>query len=405
MTTLYKRDKNGKVRVWSIDYDNLSYWTESGQKNGKSTKTAPTFVTQKNVGRANETSIEQQVINEVNSKIQYQLEHGYSKEIPSEEKQFAVSLASKYEDRKEKNKLDFPYICEAKLDGIRCFFKKENDEIKMYSRQNKEFLSCPHLIDCEFIREFFDEYPNAILDGELYNHQLKENFNKIVSLVKKTKPKKQDIEESAELVQYHCFDVYFPDEADLSYVDRKSILGEFLVQKGLVNIDEITNTFVEIVSGPVHFVNLTRLMTDKGAGFWFPEVNDEEMCEKTLDFFVENGYEGMMLKKDVPYFFGRSFDMLKYKRFYDKEYKIIDFEEGKGNLAGIAASVICVDENENIFKAGVTGTQEYAKSLFENRTEYIGKLATIKFQELTPIKDGKGGVPRFGKMMSIRDYE
>jgi DNA ligase-1 len=97
--------------------------------------------------------------------------------------------------------------------------------------------------------------------------------------------------------------------------------------------------------------------------------------------------------------------MLKYKKFKDAEYRIITFEEGKGNLAGIAAAVICETDSGEQFKAGVTGTQAYARELFNNKESYAGKLATIKYQELTPVKNGKGGVPRFGKLISIRDYE
>ena len=137
----------------------------------------------------------------------------------------------------------------------------------------------------------------------------------------------------------------------------------------------------------------------------FVEVFNEEEVEDMILNFTSEGYEGIMLKKDVPYFFGRSFDMLKYKKFFDKEFKIVDFEEGKGNLKGIAASVICVGENGTLFKAGVTGTQEYAADLLKNRENYIGKMATIKYQALTPLKEDGGGVPRFGKMMAIRDYE
>ena len=122
MTTLYKRDKKGKVRAWTIEHDAVSYWTISGiYPDGKMTKTAPTFVEQKNVGKANETSLEQQVLNEVASKIQYQIDQGFTYEIPTEEKRFEVSLANKYQDRIEKNKLDFPYFVEPKLDGVRCY--------------------------------------------------------------------------------------------------------------------------------------------------------------------------------------------------------------------------------------------------------------------------------------------
>ena len=390
MVTLYKRDKHGKLMQWSIFHNEISYWTQSGDVGGKLVLTAPTFVEQKNVGRANETSLEEQVAKEVASKIQFQIDHGYSYEIPGEEKRFEVSLAAKYDDRLEKNKLDFPYICEAKLDGLRCYIKNENGEIKMYSRNHKEYISVPHIKETTFVKEFFKLYPDGILDGELYNHELKEDFNKIVSLVKKTKPKPEDLEESSKLVQYHCFDSFYPNEPGLTYKERKERLASLII-----TLPYYFEESVEIVGA--HY-KLTDEVT-------FVEVFNEEEVEDMILNFTSEGYEGIMLKKDVPYFFGRSFDMLKYKKFFDKEFKIVDFEEGKGNLKGIAASVICIGENGTLFKAGVTGTQEYAADLLKNRENYIGKMATIKYQALTPLKEDGGGVPRFGKMMAIRDYE
>ena len=401
MTKLYKRDKKGKLMEWNIWHDGVSYTTSSGYVGGAITETLPTFVEQKNIGKANETSIEQQVLNEVASKIQYQIDHGYSYEIPSEEKRFEVSLADKYPDRQEKGKLDFPYIVEPKLDGLRCYIKMVDDEIRMFSRGHKEFVSCPHIAKNEFVKKFFETYPDAILDGELYNHDLKNDFNKIVSLVKKTKPKPEDLEESAKLVQYHCFDSYYPDDADLPYIHRK---GRLLY----LWINDTTLPWED--KQPLSYDNFRVVGTipmkwQGGVLVGVTRVHTENNVENKIEFFTYQGYEGIMLKKDVPYFFGRSFDMLKYKKFKDAEYKIVDFEEGKGNLKGIAAAVICETDNGEQFKAGVTGTQEYARNLYENRNEYVGKFATIKYQELTPLKDGKGGVPRFGKMMSVRDYE
>ena len=400
---LFKRDKSGKVRIWSIDHDNISYWTTSGiYPDGKMQKTAPTFVEQKNVGKANETSLEQQVLNEVSSKIQHQIDLGFMYEIPDEEKRFEVSLANKYQDRVEKNKLDFPYIVEPKLDGIRCYIKNCDGDIRMFSRKHKEFVACPHIAKSEFVKKFFEIYPDAILDGELYNHELKDDFNKIVSLVKKTKPKFEDLIESAKLVQYHCFDSYYPSEPQLLYTERKTRLLNILKQNNWVNhhLDDVNKDsfYLVGVSWVHHFIGGWKLELSY-------EVYNEILVEHYIEGAVNRGYEGIMLKKDVPYFFGRSFDMLKYKKFKDAEYKIVDFEEGKGNLKGIAAAVICETDNGEQFKAGVTGTQDYARNLYENRNAYVGKLATIKYQELTPLKDGKGGIPRFGKMMSIRDYE
>ena len=158
MTSLYKRDKNGKIRIWSIVYNDNSYWTISGiYPDGKMQTTVPTFVVQKNVGKANETSLQEQVEKEVASKIQFQLDHGFTYEIPSEEKQFEVSLADKYSDRQEKGKLNFPYICEDKLDGIRAYIQQIDNKIVIKSRGHKEFVSVPHIKEAMFIKEFFAE--------------------------------------------------------------------------------------------------------------------------------------------------------------------------------------------------------------------------------------------------------
>lgn len=402
MTKLYKRDKKGKLMEWNIWHDGVSYTTSSGYVGGAITETLPTFVEQKNIGKANETSLEQQVLNEVASKVQYQIDHGYSYDIPTEEKRFEVSLADKYPDRQERGKLDFPYIVEPKLDGCRAWMKLVDGQIVMKSRSHKEIVSCPHIKENEFVKKFFETYPDAILDGELYNHDLKNDFNKIVSLVKKTKPKPEDLEESAKLVQYHCFDSYYPSEPQLLYTERKTRLLNILQQNNWVghHFDDVNkDSFYLVGVGWVHhFIGGWKLESSY-------EVDNETLVEHYIKSAVNRGYEGIMLKKDVPYFFGRSFNMLKYKKFKDAEYRIVDFEEGKGNLKGIAAAVICETDNGEQFKAGVTGTQDYARNLYENRNEYVGKLATIKYQELTPIKDGKGGVPRFGKMMTVRDYE
>ena len=152
MVTLYKRDKKGKVRAWTIEHDAVSYWTISGiHPDGKMTKTAPTLVKAKNVGKANETTVEQQVELEVKSKIQYQIDHGFTYEIPVEEREFTVSLADKYVDRLEKGKLEFPYVVEPKLDGVRCYIKLVDGKVTMWSRGNKEFKSVPHLAENRFI--------------------------------------------------------------------------------------------------------------------------------------------------------------------------------------------------------------------------------------------------------------
>ena len=390
MTKLYKRDKKGNLLEWSIDHDNVSYWTISGRCDGKKIQTSPTFVKQKNVGKANETSLEQQVLNEVASKIQYQIDHGYTYEIPTEEKRFEVSLANKYQDRIGKNKVEFPYCTEEKLDGIRCWISMDCDgNIIMRSRKNKEFVACPHIKNNEIVKRFFKLYPDGILDGELYNHLLKDDFNKIVSLVKKTKPKGDDLSLSERTIMFYCFDAYFPSMDYLPYSKRKEI------------VLSLATSYEWTVGTNPKMVNYLHFYV---VGAVPNLVSNENEVEDAITEAVSKGYEGIMLKKDVPYFFGRSFDMLKYKRFVDSEFEIVDIEEGLGNSAGLASAIVCKSGN-NTFKAGIIGNNDYSRNLLINKGKVIGKMATVVYQSLTPSKDGSGGVPRFGKVKSIRDYE
>ena len=51
------------------------------------------------------------------------------------------------------------------------------------------------------------------------------------------------------------------------------------------------------------------------------------------------------------------------------------------------------------FDAAVNGDWEYLEQLWR-RSDLIGKTATVKYFELT-----EDGVPRFPKVIAIRDYE
>ena len=106
-------------------------------------------------------------------------------------------LAHKYNP----DKADYPAYIQPKLDGVRCVFTENG----AYSRTGKEFKNVDHLKQA--LKPFFAKNPTAILDGELYNHELKDDFEKIISLVRKTKPTEEHRQEAAELIQYHVYDI------------------------------------------------------------------------------------------------------------------------------------------------------------------------------------------------------
>ena len=80
-----------------------------------------------------------------------------------------------------------------KLDGVRCLIQYGDGVspgVKAYSRTGKEWKNIDHIL--EELVPFFMKYPQVILDGELYNHDFNDNFEQIISMVRKTKPTDED---------------------------------------------------------------------------------------------------------------------------------------------------------------------------------------------------------------------
>jgi DNA ligase-1 len=102
----------------------------------------------------------------------------------------------------KKIEYDQTLFIQPKLDGVRCYITADG----AFSRNNKQFYNCKHILT--ELKPLFASNPYLILDGELYNHKFKNNFNKIISLVRKQKPTQQDKFESASYLQFHCYDMF-----------------------------------------------------------------------------------------------------------------------------------------------------------------------------------------------------
>ena len=124
------------------------------------------------------------------------------------------------------------------------------------------------------------------------------------------------------------------------------------------------------------------------------------MLDELYGQWQERGYEGQMIRLNVPYENKRSKSLLKRKEFQDNEYEILGVEEGSGNRSGTVGYFNFVTPEGVAFKSNIKGNFEYLTELLENRESLIGKQATIKYFRLTP-----DGVPRFPYVVAIRDYE
>lgn len=349
---LYKIDTKGNIRVWWMQYTEDSYRTCSGILNGAIVESGWQYPTEKNIGKINATTVSEQVKAEIDSKYEIQQYQGkYHASIADARKGakfIECMLADKFDTKKT---IDYPYFSQPKLDGVRCLVSTDG----MQTRNGKAFVSSPHIQ--EYLESFFEQYPDYILDGELYNHDLKSDFEKIISLARKTKPTKQDLEESRNMVQYHVYDVITPEP--MGYEERI---------KFLQNIVSGIHPSIRVVATSV--------------------VNNLEETEVKLGEYLEAGYEGQMLRKsNMPYEHRRSKSLIKHKMFEDGEYTIVDLIEGKGNWQGYIKAVELELPDGSTQQSGMRGNFEFAKTLFEERDQYIGTEVTIRYQNKT--SDGK----------------
>jgi ATP-dependent DNA ligase len=350
---LYKIDTNGNVRVWWMEYDNEKYRTHSGIEGGKIVVSGWQYPEAKNVGRANATTVEEQVLLEVGfeyAKKQNQGKyHPTTKSAAKGAKFIECMLADKYNPKKH-NK--FPYFSQPKLDGVRCLVSKDG----MQSRNGKPILSAPHIRQA--LEPFFQAFPDAILDGELYNHDLKNDFEKIISLARKTKPTAADLKESEEKIQYHVYDAIM----DGTFMDRLGFI-DLHISRG--------NSF-----GNRYYPTVQTVTTRN--------VRDEHDIETLLGLYLECGYEGQMLRVyDSPYEGKRSKNLIKHKEFEDDEFEIVSIEEGKGNWAGAAKRIEIRLKDGTTQFSGVRGSFDMLSDLLYNAKDYIGTDVTVRYQNKT----------------------
>jgi len=363
-STLYTTDSKGKTRWWKMEQDGPRFRTVSGLLDGKAVESEWTECFPKNVGRANATTAEEQCSAEILSLYTKKLDRKYH---TAEDFKAAGSsagykfqgpmLATKYES--------FPGPCysQPKLDGYRS---TADATAGLLSRQGKPWRH-DHILDA--LAPIFAAFPGIVLDGELYNHDLKDDFNELGSLIKKDKRTPEQDAKTREVVQYHIYDILSHPGP---FIERIHVLREILDELG----DE---------SPVIKFVR-----TD--------QVGSEDELNELYASYMEDGYEGQMVRLQHTLYEGngkRSKGLMKRKEFFDEEYEVIEVHEGKGNWAGHAKAVTFrmpdgrLTENGEHPKAGIKGTKEFAKELLTNWRKYEG--VTIRSFIKTPA-----GIPRFG---------
>ena len=272
-----------------------------------------------------------------------------------------------------------PTYIQPKLDGVRCVIQSQDVEfydngnkidaeaVVAYSRTGKQWKNIDHIL--EQLVPFFEKYPNVILDGELYNHDLRDDFNKIISLVRKQKPTPEQRLEASKLTQFHCYDI----------IDEQLPFDQRI---------EFVNDTLMLLGDSIHIVDTNRVF------------KHEEALNVHHDGNLANGYEGSILRTNDNYACKRSHNLRKFKDFHDAEATLTGWVEGKGKRIGTIGKFTAVDSEGNEFGMPVMDKFKYLQDNFKLMQGYVGKTATFTYFERT-----KANSYRHPLFKALRNYE
>lgn len=378
--TTYSINLKGKKLYWWMELlgDQHRSISKTGE-DGKEKVTGWTTCKPKNIGKANETTPMTQADAEVRATYAKKLKNHWH--LNEDDYMFRhyiePTLAQKYEGPDDKLWLTYDsVITQPKLDGFRCIITKDG----AFSRKGEEFTSIPHIT--KSMEELFEACPEAILDGELYNHELRDDFNELSSIIRKKKPSEEDLDKSEKLIKFYMYDL--PSDSEFDYLERYESINLLL--------SKYFSPYVEIVETNV--------------------VNTHKQVRDQLEGYLQRGYEGLMVRLDKDhlnedryraakatdrtdyqgYEMGRRGPSLKkFKLFVDEEFELLNITEGLGSWSGRAKSLTFRLEDGTTCDGGIKGDFAFASKLLKEKDKHIGRLVTIKYFERTP--DNK---PRFG---------
>lgn len=346
---IFSRDARGEIRVWRGEADPAAgrWRSQTGLVIGQQIVSAWT----ETPARSRATPAEQCVF-EMNAQMKKLLGKDYrvSAELVD------VPRGSIIKPMLAANYPGWGGACynQPKLDGMRCLANIDG----LWSRSNKPIVAAPHIIDA--LAVFFETHPRVILDGELYNHDMKDDFNGLMSICRKTKLTAEDLERSLETIEYHVYDCYFLEAKDHVFHDRSNFLAFKFSGK---------DSFIKPVE--------TKFCLTQA------ELDNEHARLVSLE-----GYEGSIVRLDRAYEQKRSATLLKRKDWITEEFELVAIEEGKGNWAGYAKNARCKtkkeDAKEPTFGAGITGSKEFCQSLLNDPDVSKYESVTIRHFGMTP---------------------
>ena len=267
---------------------------------------------------------------------------------------FEVALAQKFEEKRIVGKDEV--AVEPKLDGIRCFAIVEDSESALYARSGKLISNFDSTIGAEL-----SKLPDGCYDGEIMG----EDF---IALMRQAY-RKENVDTDGTYLA--LFD-YIPLNEWKSRETKISCRARYSTLCDLVNSS--AHRHLKVV--PRHIV-----------------AADYTEIKSLHDEFVNNGYEGAMIKDlEAPYKFGRGPAVMKLKAFHDVDLKIEKLLEGTGRHTDKLGSVVVNYKGVEV-QVGSGFSDELRDKVWSDPDSFIGRMIEVRYQEVTP--DGSLRFPTF----------
>ena len=285
-----------------------------------------------------------------------------NKAVPNLIPTFSVALAKEYDECDWND----GWYASRKLDGVRCLaVVDENGECTLYSRMGKE------LTTLNKVKEAIEKTNviNQVFDGEIC--LMDENGNEdFQGVMKELRRKDHQIENPIFMI----FDMIHKSDFDgkEGYMPLEDRLATLRAWQGGRRTDAKILRYTEQfqITGDEHFEYWSKMAAEKG-------------------------WEGFMLRKNVGYEGKRTKNLVKVKKFFDAEYKVIDFDiddhevvvNGRSETVPMLSQV-WIEHKGHKVKVGSGWTHEQRLKYIDG--SIVGKIITVQYFEET--KNDKGGI-------------
>lgn len=351
---IYKKDSKGKIRSLEVTTEEGDLLQISGLLDGKKV-THRKSCGAKNIGKSNETTPEIQAKIQAAAVITKKVREGYFTSIEEATSTNVIMpmLAKDYFKELKKLKKVKKIAVQPKLDGIRSatHYTLSSNASKAMTRNNKAIDNIQPILD-DINKALKDCDEDIILDGELYVHG--KTFQEVSKLQKNVWMSQ------GEPLEYWIYDII---DSTRNFEERSLYISDLF--------SHLDSEYITIV--PTFIID-----------------NTEAEIKRMYEYFIELGYEGMMIRVlDSDYKIkGRSSDLLKYKEFIDVTLPIADVTP---NVANPKHGTVWVVFNGHLQKTGAKLSHTDREEILTNKNDYIGQMGEFRYFEETD--DGKMRFP------------